>query len=282
MYVEHLRIPVGPGSLHAERLGRGGPPVVLLHGFGTCSFLWRHLAPVLAQAGYTAIAFDLLGYGESDQPQEAAYTPAAQAEYLSRAVTALRLTDVTVVGQDMGAIVAMLLATSPRTRVASTILLSPSDPDDLPGAPIRALQRASAKVVLSAHTLFGAKALLEPLLQGAVRDPTCLPERLIARYLAPYVGPEGASQLLQRAAAIELQTEDRAAIATITSPVLIVEGAAGSPRPSLSWAAVLAQAPVTFERMPDASSLVPEEAPSALAELLLAWLSRQRLAGSLR
>ena len=63
MYVEHLRIPIGSGALHVERVGRGGPPVVLLHGFGTCAFLWRRLSPALAMAGYTAIAIDLLGHG---------------------------------------------------------------------------------------------------------------------------------------------------------------------------------------------------------------------------
>ncbi len=282
MYVEHLRIPVGPGSLHAERLGRGGPPVVLVHGFGTCTFLWRRVATVLAQAGYTSLAVDLLGYGESDQPQDAAYTPAAQAEYLVRAVAALRLSEITVVGQDIGAIVALLLATNPRVRVGSTILVSPSDPDDLPGAPIRALQRAAAKVVLSANSLFGAKTLLEPFLQDAASGPGSMPERLIARYLAPYVGPEGASQLLQRAAAIELQASERAALATLASPVLIVEGTASSPRPSLSWSAVLPLAPVTFERIADAGSLLAEEDPDAFAALLLAWLTRQRSASTLR
>jgi pimeloyl-ACP methyl ester carboxylesterase len=61
MYTEHLRIPVGAGSLHVERVGRAGPAVVLLHGFGSCSFLWRAVAPRLADAGYTALAIDLLG-----------------------------------------------------------------------------------------------------------------------------------------------------------------------------------------------------------------------------
>ena len=282
MYVEHLRIPVGPGSLHAERLGRGGPPVLLVHGFGTCTFLWRRVAPVLAQAGFTVLSLDLLGYGESDQPEDASYTPAAQAENLARAVAALRLSEITVVGQDIGAIVALLLATNPRTRLTSVILVSPSDPDDLPGAPIRALQRASAKVVLSANSLFGAKALLEPLLRDAVSDPAAMPERLVARYLAPYVGPEGASQLLQRAGALEVQTAEREAIASLTAAVLIIEGAAGSPRPSLSWASVLPLAPVNFERIADARSLLPEEVPDALAALLRDWLSRQRSASSMR
>ena len=105
MYTEHLRIPVGAGSLHAERVGRGGHPVVLLHGFGTCSFLWRALAPRLADHGYTAIALDLLGHGESDRPLDMSFGLAAQAEYVERALTALRLPAVSLIGQDSSHVV---------------------------------------------------------------------------------------------------------------------------------------------------------------------------------
>jgi pimeloyl-ACP methyl ester carboxylesterase len=40
-----LRIPVGPGSMHVERYGHGGAPIVLIHGFGTSCFLWRNVGP---------------------------------------------------------------------------------------------------------------------------------------------------------------------------------------------------------------------------------------------
>ena len=72
-----LRIPVGPGSLHVERYGHGGAPIVLVHGFGTCSFLWREVGPALAVANRTAFAIDLFGYGESDRPFDADFSIAA-------------------------------------------------------------------------------------------------------------------------------------------------------------------------------------------------------------
>src|SRR6185503_9183477 len=83
-----LRVPVGPGSLHVERYGHGGQAVLLVHGFGTCSFVWRNIAPAIAQASLTAFAVDLFGHGESDRPFDADYGIAAQAEYLDRALTA--------------------------------------------------------------------------------------------------------------------------------------------------------------------------------------------------
>ena len=45
MQADILRAPVGPGAMHVERYGHGGTAVILLHGFGTCNFLWRAIAP---------------------------------------------------------------------------------------------------------------------------------------------------------------------------------------------------------------------------------------------
>src|SRR5690606_29340281 len=110
VHTEHLSIPVGAGHLHVERVGRGGLPIVLLHGFGTCAFLWRNVAPRLANAGYTALSIDLLGHGESDWADATALRIGAQAEYVDRALTALRIPGAIVVGQDVGCIVALMLA----------------------------------------------------------------------------------------------------------------------------------------------------------------------------
>src|ERR671926_1608356 len=120
-----LRIPVGPGSMHVERYGHGGAPVLLVHGFGTCSFLWRNVAPAIAVANRTAFAVDLFGYGESDRPFDADFGIAAQAEYLDRALTALRLATATVAGIDLGGAIAMRLAATKPDRVERLVLINP-------------------------------------------------------------------------------------------------------------------------------------------------------------
>src|SRR6266576_1432413 len=58
MQADVLRAPVGPGAMHVERYGHGGAAVVLLHGFGTCNFLWRAVAPEITESGNTAYAID--------------------------------------------------------------------------------------------------------------------------------------------------------------------------------------------------------------------------------
>jgi pimeloyl-ACP methyl ester carboxylesterase len=283
VYTEHLRIPVGAGALHVERLGRAGPAVVLVHGFGQCAFGWRAVAPVLATAGYTVICVDLLGFGESDRPASAAYGLLAQAEYLERALTALRLGEVSVVGQDMGALVALGLAARHPRRVHRLALLEPLDADDLPGPAIRALQRTSALSALSANSLFGARPLLEPLLQDAVSDPDRMPERLVLRYLAPWIGRSGAAELLQMASAVTLTGDamDESPLAGIelfAGNVLLWYGGAGIGAAASSRVALwrrrlprAALAPVVTARPP--GMLISEDDPEGLTAALREWIA---------
>jgi pimeloyl-ACP methyl ester carboxylesterase len=53
-------------ALAYRELG-SGPPVLLLHGWPTSSFLWRHVMPPIARRN-RVIAVDLPGFGASDKP----------------------------------------------------------------------------------------------------------------------------------------------------------------------------------------------------------------------
>src|SRR5258705_12394171 len=140
-----LRIPVGPGSIHVERYGHGGAPIVLLHGFGTSSFVWRDIAPEIALANRTAFAIDLFGYGESDRPFDADFGIASQAELVDRALTALRLPKATIVGLDLGGAVALRLAASRPERVERLVLVNPIALNEVPSGAVTSLQRNTAR-----------------------------------------------------------------------------------------------------------------------------------------
>ncbi len=277
MYTEHLRIPVGAGSLHVERVGRAGPAVALLHGFGSCSFLWRAVAPRLADAGYTAFSIDLMGHGESDRPLDVPFGLGVQAEYVERALTALRLSQVALVGQDMGALVGLLVAGQRPERSSKVALLEPLDPDDLPGPAIRSLQRTSALSALSANALFGARPLLDPFLRDAVAVPANMPDLLVARYLAPFVGSGGAAQLLQRASAVTLSPEDRQRLGEVRGDMLLWTGDRDADDDLVArierWRGVLPMASVRPIVVRPCGTLVAEDAPAALVSALLAWIA---------
>ncbi len=266
-----LRIPVGPGAVHVERYGHGGPAVVLLHGFGTSSFLWRMVAPTLAVSGRTAFAIDMLGYGESDRPFGEDFGIAAQAEYLDRAMTALRLPRATIVGVDIGGGVALRLAATRPERVDRLILVNPLAFDELPANDVKTMQRNTARFAFRAtRGVLGAAPLLAPVLEGSVADPTHMPQRLLARYLAPYVGKDGVSHLLILARSVRADDLEDLDLSLVVAPTLIVWGDLdGWSEPSLPDRLATAIRHSRLVRIDTAARLVPEEEPDRLAELIV-------------
>jgi pimeloyl-ACP methyl ester carboxylesterase len=268
---DHLRIPVGPGSVHVERYGYGGTPIVLLHGFGTSSFLWRHVAPGLALGRQSAFAIDMLGHGESDRPVEADFGIAAQSEYLDRALTALRVARALVVGVDVGGGVALRLATTRPDRVSGLVLVNTVAFEDLPGRDVRTLQHNTARFAFRvAGGMFAAAPLLAPILRGSVADPANMPDRLVARYLAPFVGRDGVSHLLDLARSLRVEELDELDLGTISVPTLVVWGEA-DPWADRNVPARLVHAipHMRLVRLPRVGRLVPEEAPEELTRLIL-------------
>lgn len=273
---DHLRIPVGPGSVHVERYGYGGTPIVLLHGFGTSTFLWRHVAPGLALARQSAFAIDLLGHGESDRPFDADLGIAAQSEYLDRALTALRIARAVVVGVDIGGGVALRLATTRPDRVSGLVLVNTVAFDQMPGRDIRTMQQNTARFAFKvARGMFAAAPLLTPILRGSVADSANMSDRLVARYLAPYVGREGVAHLLDLARSLRVEEMEELELGLIDVPTLVVWGDA-DPWLDRNVPARLVHAipDLRLERIPDVGRLVPEERPEELTRLILEHVAR--------
>ena len=62
-------IDTAPGiRIHGARAG-DGPPVLLLHGHPQTHATWHAVAPRLVAAGYSVVAADLRGYGDSSRPE---------------------------------------------------------------------------------------------------------------------------------------------------------------------------------------------------------------------
>ena len=80
-----------------------GPPVLLLHGQPTWSFLYRKVIPVLAERGYRAIAPDYIGFGRSDKIDDRfAYTLKSHIGWVTSLIRQLDLQGITGVFQDWG------------------------------------------------------------------------------------------------------------------------------------------------------------------------------------
>jgi pimeloyl-ACP methyl ester carboxylesterase len=108
-----------------EAVGEG-PPVVLVHGFGASRVQnWRTPGwyDTLMNGGYTVVAFDCRGHGESDKPHEsAAYTETAMAEDIGLVMRAAGHTRAFVMGYSMGGSLTLRFAYEHPERVNAAII----------------------------------------------------------------------------------------------------------------------------------------------------------------
>ncbi len=104
--VTHRLVPSPAGRIHVVEQG-SGPLVLLVHGFPESWYSWRHQLPVLAAAGYRAVALDVRGYGRSSKPGDvAAYRMLELVEDNVAVVHALGERTAVIVGHDWGATIA--------------------------------------------------------------------------------------------------------------------------------------------------------------------------------
>ena len=281
MQADQLRVPAGPGAMHVERFGHGGTAIILIHGFPTSSFLWRNIAPAITDAGHTAYAVDLFGHGESDRPYDADFGITSQAEYLDAAMTALRVARGVLVGVDIGGDIALRLAATRPERVEKLVLINTPAFDELPAKDITQLQRNTAKfAVRTTRGILGAAPLLEAVLKASVADPDKhMPAKLIARYLAPFVGKDGTNHLLTLANSISAEDMEDVELREIHVPTLILWGEEDTfVDAKIGEKLTNALPDGRLVRMPGIARLLPEENPEYLIELLMDFIKKRAVA----
>ena len=101
-----------------------GPPVVMVHGEPTWSFIWRNVIPPIRDAGHRCIAPDHIGFGRSDKPTDPGWHSLDRhVEAVSSLLETLDLTDVTLVVHDWGGPIGFTVAVAHPHRVARIVML---------------------------------------------------------------------------------------------------------------------------------------------------------------
>ena len=113
-------------SLRMHYLDEGradGPPIVLLHGEPTWSYLYRTMIPPLADGGYRVLAPDLIGFGRSDKPSRVEdYSYLRHVEWVASWLERLELRDVTLFVQDWGSLIGLRIAAEQSDRIARIVV----------------------------------------------------------------------------------------------------------------------------------------------------------------
>jgi pimeloyl-ACP methyl ester carboxylesterase len=160
-----------------------GPPVILIHGFGGSMWQWEHQQHALSQH-FRVLTLDLPGAGLSDKP-EIDYRPDQMLDFFLGFMDAVEIPQATLVGNSMGAGLAIGMALTHPTHVVKLVLI-----DGLPQHVMEKLTSPSVKRALETSApswlvsfgnwLFGG-LMIESVLQEIVHDPALLTPAVIER-----------------------------------------------------------------------------------------------------
>lgn len=225
------RIPIHTVLVHGHKIAYldagQGEPVILIHGFGGSMWQWEHQLPPLGRH-VRVITPDLIGSGLSDKP-DIAYTPDQLLDYFARFMDALHLSRATLVGNSMGAGLAIGMALTRPERVDKLILI-----DGLPGqvanklkSPTikRALEsRAPSWMVSFGNWLFGG-LMIESVLKEVVHDPALLTPAVLERSNRNRRRPGMIPPLMAMRYSLPIwETDFAPRLGTLTHPTLILWG----------------------------------------------------------
>lgn len=100
-----------------------GEVVLLLHGEPSWSFLYRHMIPPIAQAGFRVVAPDLIGFGKSDKPAALNdYSYAGHVGWLNTFIEQSNLEGINLFCQDWGSLLGLRSAIDLEPRFSRIVL----------------------------------------------------------------------------------------------------------------------------------------------------------------
>jgi pimeloyl-ACP methyl ester carboxylesterase len=275
--IRTMQVPAGAHVFDVDVAGElGRPLVLLLHGFPQTSYAYRHALPVLADAGYIAVAPNQRGYSPGARPPEVAdYSVPYLTEDALSIAAEFGGTKFHLVGHDWGGQLAWLIAAAEPARLHSLSVLSRPHP----AAFVAALKNDAKQSERSKHhrafndpntaarlleddaarlkRMFSEQRVPAPAIEAylaRLRDPAAL-NAAVHWYRAAVSGGKGLAE----------------AIPPVTVPTLYVWGDADATvgRAAAEATAEHVKAPYQFEVIPGAGHFLTDEVDSRVTDLLL-------------
>jgi pimeloyl-ACP methyl ester carboxylesterase len=279
------RIPIKTVTVHDQRIAYldvgTGQPVILIHGFGGSMWQWEHQQQALSQH-FRVLTLDLPGSGLSDKP-EIEYRPDQMLDFFVGFMDAAQIPRATLVGNSMGAGLAIAMALEHPGRVAKLILIG--------GLPQRIMQKltspsirralntsAPAWLVSLGSQLFGG-LMTESVLREIVHDPALLTPAVIERsdrnrrrpgIIAPILAAQGSLPLWESGFAMR--------IGAVTHPTLVLWGEEDRVFPiAVGEELHHLIAGSQFIRIPNAGHIPQWERPDLVNQSLIGYIQHEQL-----
>jgi pimeloyl-ACP methyl ester carboxylesterase len=265
-----------------------GPPLLLVHGFGASIGHWKQNIPSLVAAGQRVYVLDLLGFGASEKaPID--YSLELWEELLADFWAAQIQRPVVVVGNSIGALVALMLMANRPELVRGGILLNCAGginhrPEEL-NPVLGAVMQVFAKVVSSPLTgpfLFNQirqPRRIKNTLRQVYRNRAAITDELVEMLYRPSCDP-GAQQVFASILTAPPGPSPAQLLPQVQVPLLVLWGEA-DPWTPISAAGLYRQAAQTqdlqFEAIADTGHCPHDDRPELVNPRILAWLAEKEL-----
>lgn len=258
----------------AYREAGEGPPVLLLHGWPTSSFIWRDVMAPIARTN-RVVAVDLPGSGQSDKPTEAGYDFPFFEGVLDGFLDALGIDRLAVAGHDLGGPIILHWLMGRPDRVSGVALLNTLVYPEFSDAVV--------DLLTTLHDDEGRVRLtsdegLADIMRLGVADPARITPEVAAGVTAPFRSAD--DRLALARACVGLHPDGFVELArwlpSLSVPLRIVYGEQDQVLPDVAetMARVAADVPhAEVTVLPDCGHFLQEEAPAEVGDLLAAFFS---------
>ena len=260
---------------HYTEYPGSGQDIFLLHGFASSTYTWEKIAPVLQARGYHVWALDMKGFGWSDKPEDADYSPWQLMKEVNAWMDKMGLRKVVFVGNSLGGAIAWNMALVHPEKVKKLVLLDAAGfMHDIP-FPVRLSGLPGAAGVAR---LFLGRWIIQDTLKQVYFDPTSITAEQIDAYYNRLRTENalGALTALGRSIWTISSQEYASRIPEIQVDTLIIWGRDDAWIPlkdGFKFKETLPNA--TLEVIPFCGHMPQEEKPEETARLIIEFLSEE-------
>lgn len=165
-------------EIHFHQLGEG-PDLVLLHGIGASTFIFRDILIPLSK-NFRVTAIDMPGFGLSQKDLNFGYRLDEMTDYLSRFLTSIQVETFSMVGSSMGGSIALWIARRSRHRCTKLITIAASTHRKLIRHPVAVMELMSPL-----HFLIN-RLTIKNALANLTITPSIITASMIEGYLTPF------------------------------------------------------------------------------------------------
>ncbi|HEU5389867.1 MAG TPA: alpha/beta hydrolase [Streptosporangiaceae bacterium] len=197
-YRSRVQTPSGPASY----VDTGGPgrPVLLVHGVGSSSYLWRNVIAEL-DGERRCVSFDLPLHGHTPAAPDQDFTLNGLARFIADGCDALGLADIDVVANDTGGAVTQVFAASHADRLHTLTLTNCEAHDNIPPKvllPVVLLARLGLLAPIARRMARDVPRARKRMYRGVYEDIASLPEDIARVWIEAQGGSRETARQAQR------------------------------------------------------------------------------------